>query len=288
MIFGRTHSRFSRIAVAGLAGLCLLSGVMCRGRHDAVRGTVASTIAPGQAAATGLAQTVRGFFSWLVPAGSTARELEEAREEIRRLRDQLTVLRAELDVKERALQTLSETLEVFRGTEQPKPELIAASIVGRDATNWSGIAVLDRGSADGIVVGSGVISGQAVVGVVAAVRPSASVVRLLSHPRCRVACSISRTGESRHVTGTLTDMIRMLDVHEKPVLKGDIVRTSGEMGLFPRGLLVGTVVRAERPEGSLSYDVRVRPAAQLSVVRDVLVVQPRSSDALELIQQQGR
>jgi rod shape-determining protein MreC len=80
----------------------------------------------------------------------------------------------------------------------------------------------------------------------------------------------------------------MLDVHEQPVQVGDAVLTSGEMGVFPRGLLIGSVLHVSQTPGSLTHSIDVRPAAALATVHDVLIVLPRRSDALDLIREQGR
>ena len=283
MIFARVKTRRSQIAAAALAALCLLMAASSAGWQGSARGRMCSGLIYGQVAVGSFAEVLRGIGGWLGGLSGRAGELREAEENVQRLNEDLLIAQTRLLDKERELKALRETLGVYPRDVPDRPELVPARIVGRDATNWPGIVVLDRGSSDGIVVGSGVICGKSAVGVVAATRPSASVVNLLTHPDCRVAAILPRTSESRHVKGTLTDTIRMLDVHERPVQPGDAVLTSGEMGVFPRGLLIGTVVEASAVEGSLIYDVSVRPTARLSTAYDVHVVLPRGGDALEII-----
>jgi len=218
-----------------------------------------------------------------------AQELRDARSRINLLEEELDIAQAQLFEKERSLETLRRTLHFAQTQASPSElKLTEARVVGRDATNWPGIAILDCGSTQGVEVGSGVISGKSVVGIVSSVRGSACVVRLVTHRLCRVAAYTPRTAESRHVTGTLTDTLRMLDVHEKPLKPGDAVLTSGEMGVFPRGLLIGRIIKADKASGSLLYDVDVRPAAALSTLHDVIIIAPQQSDALDLIREQGK
>jgi len=62
-------------------------------------------------------------------------------------------------------------------------------------------------------------------------------------------------------------------MNDEAVQPGDIVRTSGGDRIFPKGLPVGTVTRVSNGTGSdLFLNIRVRPAANLSKLEEVLVV----------------
>jgi len=277
-----------QIAAAALAAACLMSGAVPDGWHQSARGHAAASLVYGQLATSWLTDRLGALGEWIGAVSDRSKELSDAHSENRLLREQLAIAQSRLLEMDRALHTMQQTLAIKPPDPAPVPKLTAATVVGRDASNWPSIIVLDCGSAQGVEVGSGVICGQAVVGVVSAVRGSACIVRLLTHPQCRVDACIARTGESRHVAGNLTDTIHMLDVHEKPVQPGDVVLTSGELGTFPRGLLIGTVTKAAPAEGALGYSVEVRPAAELSTLHDVLIVQPHRTDALDLLKQQGK
>jgi len=62
-------------------------------------------------------------------------------------------------------------------------------------------------------------------------------------------------------------------MNDEAVQPGDIVRTSGGDRIFPKGLPVGTVTRVSNGTGSdLFLSIRMRPAANLSKLEEVLVV----------------
>jgi rod shape-determining protein MreC len=58
---------------------------------------------------------------------------------------------------------------------------------------------------------------------------------------------------------------------DEAVPAGELVLTSGGDGIFPKGLLVGRVTKVA-PGSELFLNIRVRPAADLSKLEEVLVV----------------
>ena len=58
---------------------------------------------------------------------------------------------------------------------------------------------------------------------------------------------------------------------DEAVPPGEMVLTSGGDGIFPKGLLVGRVTKVA-PGNELFLNIRVRPAADLSKLEEVLVV----------------
>jgi rod shape-determining protein MreC len=58
---------------------------------------------------------------------------------------------------------------------------------------------------------------------------------------------------------------------DETVPPGELVLTSGGDGIFPKGLLVGRVTKVT-PSAELFLNIRVRPAADLSKLEEVLVV----------------
>ncbi|MGH2404837.1 MAG: rod shape-determining protein MreC, partial [bacterium] len=53
---------------------------------------------------------------------------------------------------------------------------------------------------------------------------------------------------------------------------GEVVVTSGQAGVFPRGLPVGTIVSVTREQGAFHLEAVVRPAASLDQLEDVLIL----------------
>ena len=56
------------------------------------------------------------------------------------------------------------------------------------------------------------------------------------------------------------------------VAEGGIVCTSGVGGVFPRGLIIGTVTTVQKEEGDISYYAEVKPEIEISEVQDAFVI----------------
>ncbi len=59
-----------------------------------------------------------------------------------------------------------------------------------------------------------------------------------------------------------------------PVRVGDVAVTSGLGGIFPRGLIVGRIVKLMKEESGLLQEAEVAAAAPLDRVEEVLILLP--------------
>jgi len=57
------------------------------------------------------------------------------------------------------------------------------------------------------------------------------------------------------------------------VKAGEAVVTSGLGGMFPKGLMLGTVVRADKKDPGLFQTIEVAPSVDFSKIEEVLVLQ---------------
>ena len=55
---------------------------------------------------------------------------------------------------------------------------------------------------------------------------------------------------------------------------GDLVVTSGQGGVFPKGLVVGRITKVIQEEGDYLQDAEVEPAAVLDRLEEVLILLP--------------
>jgi len=190
-------------------------------------------------------------------------------------------LRAELERVTRERETLQEAAEENTRLHallefRPSPPLIssAARVIGRDPSRWYQSIVIDRGRNDGPVPDLGVYVPSGVVGTVVKVFPSTSVVLLISDRRSAVPVVVQRTREQGIVEGTVGNRLRLKYLPPSSDIRtGDLILTSGLTDLFPKGLTVGTVSRVERRDADLYPDVEVIPAADLSHLEEVLVIE---------------
>lgn len=168
---------------------------------------------------------------------------------------------------------LARLLEFKRGLVYSS---IAANVVGRDPDTWNSVIMIDRGQEDGIEIGMPVISAFGVVGKVLEAGASKSKVMLLTDPGFSVASLAKRSREVGMVSGSLSGICRMRYLSgDADVQVGDVILTSKLSAAFPEGLLVGEVVEAHTDDNSLAMFCLVKPAAELSQLEEVLVIQKR-------------
>ncbi|HEX6768719.1 MAG TPA: rod shape-determining protein MreC [Candidatus Binatia bacterium] len=150
---------------------------------------------------------------------------------------------------------------------------ITASIIANSATSWFQSCTLNKGSADGLRKGMGVVTPLGVVGKVVAVTGRTAKVLLVTDPNSGIDVLVQRTRSRGIVSGSLESgtvlkyMKRSEDVQE-----GDRLVTSGLDKIFPKGLLVGTVIKVRKQSRGLFQTVEVWPAVQAARVEEVLVV----------------
>lgn len=133
-----------------------------------------------------------------------------------------------------------------------------------------------RGSKFGVVQNMPVVVPGGLVGIVTDVSTSKSLVRTITDPESRVGVTVRGKGGQGIAHGEPGGRVRVTDYRLKDNLKiGDLVETSSEGGLFPRGLLIGVIVEIPPPDpNDLHQTFLVRPAVDLSTLLQVTLIQP--------------
>jgi rod shape-determining protein MreC len=194
------------------------------------------------------------------------RENEELRRRLLDLQGQLQ--------QAQAATSATEALEAALGLSQSLPvPTVAARVMAGAPSAGSFTITIDRGSEDGVQTDMPVIAPAGVVGrVINRPLPHAAQVQLLVDRNAHAAVYFERTGAGGIVGGGSGDPPLRVDFVPggAKVEPGDLVLTSGQDGIYPRGFRVGTVARAERLGGN--WAVAVEPAVDFSHIDVVLVM----------------
>jgi rod shape-determining protein MreC len=127
---------------------------------------------------------------------------------------------------------------------------------------------------DGVTRDMAVIAPQGVVGrVLDQVAPRAARVQLLVDRNAGAAAVVERSRAGGVVVGAPQGSGLRLEYVSAAadVRVGDIVVSSGQDGIYPKGFVIGTVVEIERGGGGYT-SIQVRPAVDFSSLEEVLVV----------------
>lgn len=239
-------------------------------------GRVAITlISPLQEAVSKLTDPIGNFFSTLV-------SLPAIRAEAERLRDRVAELESQLGTTVTNEQRLHELEELLAVQESlgPNVETLAAQIIASGVSNFEWTFTISKGSSDGVLVDMPVVaSGKRLVGHVVQATTDSAVVQLIVDPDSAVAGRLETSRQTGLVSGHGDQDMRMglVDV-TTDVEAGEQVVTAGyripgvAQGLYPPGILIGTVSRVLPDEVALEKFVTVSPAVDFSTLDIVLVV----------------
>lgn len=233
-------------AGAALVAAILIAAVMLLGdRRDSLgpdawgasRERFDGAVAPAGAVISAPVRWVGGAFGSVGDYFFAVRENRKLKRrivELERWRDAAVALK---DVNERYEQ-------LMRLRTQPEIASVAAHVVFDTRGPFSNARLADSGTENGVRVGHPVLSEHGLVGRIVGATRGASRVLLLSDPASRTPVMIDRTNGRAILTGDggpnpRLEFLRGVD----PVKQGDAILTSGDGGVFPRGLPVGAAVR---------------------------------------------
>lgn len=209
--------------------------------------------------------------------GRNISEIYRLREENRWLREErqfLSAQIAELESYAYENEELRRMLELKESVSWKDllAESIGAEVIGRD-TNWYRSVIIDRGARHGLEMDMPVVSPEGLVGRIRSVFGRTSRVMLILDNQSKVSAFIERTREQGIVEGQLGNWCRMKYLSgEADVQEGDIVRSSGLGGIYPRNLLIGQVVKVEKEEYGLFQMAYIVPAVHFSNLEKVFVL----------------
>jgi rod shape-determining protein MreC len=199
-------------------------------------------------------------------------DLMQARDEVVGLRSEVERLSkaetrtTELELENARLRQLLDFRDRLTG------DLIAAHVVGRDATGLARTIVIDRGERDGVFKGTAVVVPAGVVGHVFVTSRHAARVLLVNDHNSGVDGMVQRTRASGIVEGTPDGGCGLKFVKRtEDVQAGDVVVTSGLDGIFPKGLPIGRVVTVDKRGQGLFQYAEIAPAVEFDRLEEVLV-----------------
>lgn len=245
--------------------------------------TVVGTIlAPVQRLSGKISEKFNWFSSSFASAGSYKSENERLKIKIAEYESQL----ADYNEVKHKINSYEQMLEIKK--ENPDFVLENASVIGTDNADIFSSLIIDKGSSDGVDAGDVVVSSGYLIGVVKKVNESYSVVMTILNPAVNVSAIESSTREAAYVTASveysqsgkciLSGLERTTSVSP-----GGLVVTSGIGGVYPKGLIVGTVSQVLRSERDFSSFAVITPGADFSKIEDVFVITSFKGQGIEKI-----
>ncbi|MBI3933541.1 MAG: rod shape-determining protein MreC [Acidobacteria bacterium] len=235
-----------------------------------VRNTVVFVVAPIQKSLAVVAHAVRSAWEGYVFLWGTHRQNQVLSREIDELKLENQRLREQAEQGRR--------LQVFFDLRQQLPlPTVAAQVLSAGSSETARMVMIDKGASDGLQPDLPVLVPDGVVGKVLHVFPDTAQVLLITDPYSGVACLLGDSRVHGILKGQNQPLCSLTYVPNGDEVKvGQIVYTSGEDQVYPKGLPLGIVLNA-RP-GVEFQQITVRPLAQLNRLEEVLVILQSGGD----------
>ncbi len=165
--------------------------------------------------------------------------------------------------------------------------MLPAELVGSDVSPYFHSVLLDRGRSDGVRSGMPVISESGLVGLVVATSSQASKTLLLLDRLIAIDGTVQRSRARGIVRGRGDDPpLFEFVARGGDIEPGDLLITSGLDGVYPKGLLIGTVTDVEEPGARLLRTARLEPAVDFGRLEQAFVML-RRGPTMELLYATG-
>lgn len=260
---------FISVIVAIVLGAVIAA--LSHSNNTPLSSATSTVLSPLQSFSSYLSYKFSNFYDNFKSSATLAEENRNLKEQIEKYQEEV------IDYNE--TKNKLDTYEDFLGVKEENPDFIfeSATIISRDSTDLNESFSLNKGSLDDISVNDPVIYGKNLVGVVVSVSPATCTVKTIANPDVNISIYESYTGEVGYSTGTGDSKDK---VYAKiPGLKKDttispngIVCTTGSGGIYPKDLIVGTIVSIENSSDGISTHAAVRSALDISALTEVFVI----------------
>ena len=268
----RLGSRFF-IGVAVVIVLCVLSALYSgvTGNPSPVTRIVSFVTTPVQRVATGISNFFSHGLSYFTDFDALQAENEELKRQIREMEQ--TVRDAELALEENA------QLRQQAGQPERMRELttINAEVIARNPGDWATTLTLDKGSNHGVELGDLVTTVDGMAGYVSELYSNTCEITTVIDVEMQCGALITRTRETAIAEGDYDLMadgnLRLSYLTEDTsVVIGDTVEPSGRGGVFPKGVMIGTVESVLPESNGISYYAVIRPFVDVDTISSVSIV----------------
>lgn len=259
--------------IAGITAALLVIAITMRiigGIASPTSSILGAIVSPIQKFTTWISTSISDFNTTINDGQALMQENEELRAENESLKNDI------LDYQE--IKEQNDFYKQFLGLKQQNSDFVMepATLIARDSTDPYMGFTIDKGILNGVSVHDPVITSAGLVGYISETAPSYSKVTTVLNGDINIAGVDKRTSDAGVVSGTLTfaknGLCRFYNLPRTcSVAVGDYIVTSGG-GVFPSGLIVGTVTDVKAEEINTSVYATLKPAMDISDIRDVMVL----------------
>jgi len=167
---------------------------------------------------------------------------------------------------------------VFSGENKTKCrmyDITTAHVVFNTINKSNNYIIIDKGRKDGVVPDMAVLSPTGVAGVVSDVSENFSTVISLLNPNSRVSAKIIPINQVGTVVWVDADpsVAQVIDIPQHLIVSvGDSVLTSGYSDVFPKDILIGTVIEKFDNPNNTFLTIKIRLATDFRNLYNVYLI----------------
>lgn len=198
--------------------------------------------------------------------------LEKENEELKVKISELEQAQRELEIIKAENTTLKEYMNLTEKYADYKT--VPAYIIGRDISNYSNTMIINAGKKDGIEPNMTVIADAGLVGHVISVSDNSSKVMPIIDSSSSVSSTISTTREGIICRGIMdSNNLKAMNIPtEANLVVGDNIETSGMGGIYPKGILIGTIKEIVNTRNITDRYAVIKAAVDFDAIETVLVI----------------
>jgi rod shape-determining protein MreC len=255
-----------------LALITLVTSVLLGGTANPIASAVGFVTTPVRNGINGFVGWVEGVYDYAFQYDQLVEENEQLKIQISEMEEK--VRQAEADSRE------NERLRSLLGLREQRKDLTleSATVTAVESTNWYSTFTISKGENMGISAEDCVIDQYGnLVGVVTTVGLNWATVTTIIDTDTEMGGILARTDTAAILEGDFALMgegkLKLSYLPENTdLVSGDEVLTSGRGGVYPAGLLVGTVDTVHTDDSGMTRYAIITPSADLNNLQQVFVI----------------
>ena len=233
--------------------------------------------APVQSFFSSSGQFISDKWNYLMNSGELQKQYESALEENDKLKSEIHELNKYKEENEelRDLLKLKQSFDNY--------EYIAANVIAYDSNNMFNLFTINKGSADGISLYDPVITSKGLAGKVISVSLNNSKVLAIIDETSIVMARVSKSQDLVKIRGSeeLQDefMCQLETVSPSvDLVAGDVIETAESGGIFPKGIIIGTIKEVKQAGSDINKYAIIEPAVDFKRIDNVIVLGKQKGD----------
>jgi len=226
-------------------------------------------IMPIQNGLTYLKNKIAGNDSFFTDINQLKQENEELRQKNSELEQSLRELEM-IKAENAELREYSAMMDKYS-----EYETIPANIINKDISNYSRVFIINVGANNGVKEDMAVIAESGLVGHITSVTQNTAKIQTIIDSASSVSSTISTSKDGIVCKGYLEGNNQLKATYiptEANLLQDDKVVTSGMGGIYPKGILIGTIKEIKNMKNITDRYAIIETAVDFNKIQTVLVV----------------